>query len=59
MNRGQYQQHFGSAMDNFVAACKSLATNNDRLAFVIRGAFTRANLSAALGGESTIVGQSV
>jgi hypothetical protein len=56
MNRGQYHQHFGSAMGNFVAVCRSLATNNGRLAFAIRGAFTRANLSAALGSEATIVG---
>jgi hypothetical protein len=59
MNRGQYQQHFGSAMDSFVTACKSLSTKNDRLAFVIRGAFTRANLSAVLGDGSTAVGASV
>jgi hypothetical protein len=58
MNRGQYQQFFGSAMDSFVAACKSLATNSDRLAFVIRGAFTRASISAALDGGSTSAGES-
>lgn len=52
VNRAQYAQHFGSAMDNFVVACRGLSAGNDRLAFVIRGAFARANLSAALDGDA-------
>jgi hypothetical protein len=53
VSRGQYQQHFGSAMDNFLAACQSLANKNDRLALVIRGAFVRANLGSVLGDGAT------
>jgi hypothetical protein len=54
VNRAQYAQHFGSAMDNFVAACRGLSAGNDRLAFVIRGAFARANLSAVLGDDAPV-----
>jgi hypothetical protein len=54
VNREQYREHFGSAMGNFLAACRELATKNNRLAFVVKGAFARANLSAALDdGGST------
>jgi hypothetical protein len=48
VNREQYREHFGSAMDNFLAACKDLSTKDDRLAFVVKGAFARANLRATL-----------
>jgi hypothetical protein len=47
VNRAQYQQFFGSAMDNFFAACKSLSDGSDRLAFVIRDAFARASVNLA------------
>jgi hypothetical protein len=39
-------------MDNFIAACKDLVTKNDT-ALVIRGAFARANLSAALSDRAS------
>jgi hypothetical protein len=48
LSRAQYQQHFGSAMDNFLTACKALASKNDRLAYVIRSAFGRSNLGSVL-----------
>lgn len=52
INREQYRTHFGSAMDNFLTACKDLAAKNDRHATVVGGAFARAKISSLLQDDT-------
>jgi len=50
INRANYQKHFGSAMDNFVAACRTICVQNanPRLTALIKGVFSDSKLSDAL-----------
>lgn len=52
-NKGQYERHFGSAMDNFASACRHIVASADspRLSAILRGAFAGAGLASLLENE--------
>lgn len=49
-NKGAYVNHFGTAMDNFAAACRCIAedTSSPRLGNLIRSLFSSSKISSLL-----------
>jgi hypothetical protein len=54
INRGAYEKHFGSAMDNFTEACREIVVDNDspRLTALIKQLFKNANLESKIEDPS-------
>lgn len=56
-HKGNYEPHFGSAMDNFARACKRVIKENrqPRLSRIIKTLFKESNISNQLEDEDPVL----